>query len=176
MKIVEKELNELLGESIELVTTRQNKTFDLLAFPFGRSLVLVGAGNFGKQVLHCLRKDGIEPLAFADGNPDLQGTSIEGVQVLSRVDAAKRYGNSAAFVVTIWNSGDSFLVVREELLNLGCAKVLSSIPLRWKYADSLLPYLWIDLPSRTLLERDQIEITMSLWSDEYSRAEYVNQH
>ena len=52
MKIVEKELNELLGESIELVTTRQNKTFDLLAFPFGRSLVLVGAGNFGKQVLH----------------------------------------------------------------------------------------------------------------------------
>lgn len=169
------ELDELLNVRTDLAMVRESTEFDRLATPFERSLVLVGAGNLGKQVLHRLRAEGIEPLAFADGRADLVGQTVEGVPVLTRKEAAEKYGTSAAFVVTIWNAKDSFLTTQKELVNLGCATVLSAIPLRWKFADTLLPYFWLDLPSRTIRETVRVKATYSLWADESSRREYINQ-
>jgi hypothetical protein len=50
-----------------------------LVSPFEKSLVLVGAGNLGKQVLYNLRQDGIELIAFADNSEVLEGKYIDGV-------------------------------------------------------------------------------------------------
>ena len=175
MKSIEAELSRLLDENISSVAEREKTDFGRLTSPFEKSLVLVGAGSLGRQVLASLRKDGIEPLAFADNNPALQGKSIEGVQVLSRQQAADRYGSSAAFVVTIWNTDHSFIQTRTELARLNCKKVVSAIPLRWKYSDALLPFFWLDVPSKTVEDAALIKSAFSLWADELSRREYLAQ-
>jgi len=171
----EEELNLLLSEDISSVVAREKTDFDRLVSPFEKSLVLVGAGNLGRQVLARLRKDGIEPLAFADNNLALQGKSIDGVQVLSRQQAADKYGSSAAFIVTIWNTEHSFIQTFKELVELNCKKVVSTVTLRWKYRESLLPFFWLDNPSKTVENAALIKLAFSLWSDRFSRQEYVAQ-
>jgi FkbM family methyltransferase len=172
---IETELDKLLSEDILLVCEREKTAFDRLVTPFEKSLVLVGAGSLGRQVSKCLRQDGIEPLAYADNNPALQGNFIEGVRVLSRQQAAERYGSSAAFVVTIWNTEHSFIQTREELTKINCKKVVSAITLRWKYPEILLPFFWLDVPSKTCENADLIKSAFLLWDDELSRQEYLAQ-
>src|SRR6185503_19123389 len=171
----EEELNRLLSEDISLVIEREKKAFDKLTSPLGKSLVLFGAGNLGRQVLAQLRKDGIEPLAFADNKSALWGKYIDGIKVLSPSEAAKELGDKSAFVITIWNTAHSFVETRQELLALNCVRVLSAIPLRWKYSEALLPFFWLDLPSKTFKQRDFSRSAFSLWADEFSRREFLAQ-
>jgi hypothetical protein len=91
-EISEKEnLETLLSEPIASVVKREQSTFDDLAVPFEKSLVLFGAGGLGKKTLTGLRRIGMEPLAFADNNPVLWGKEIDGVKVLSLKDAAEKF-------------------------------------------------------------------------------------
>jgi FkbM family methyltransferase len=175
MNLIKTELEQLLNEDVSSVIEREATVFDRLASPFPKSLVLVGAGNFGRAVLAVLRKDGIEPLAFADNNPALQGMTIDGVQVLSRQQAAEIHGSSATFVVTIWNTNHSFVQTRRELISLDCKNVISAVTLRWKYAQALLPFFWLDIPSKTIEHATSIKLAFSLWNDEFSRREYLAQ-
>jgi len=173
MKSIENELDKLLNEDMSSVLKREETEFDQLALPFEKSLVLVGAGNLGRQVLTCLRRDKIEPLAFADNNPALQGQLIEGIPVLSRKQAAEKYGAFAAFVVTIWNTDHSFVQTQKEFKELNCKKVISAVTLRWKYPSSLLPFFWLDVPSKTIKNAELIKSVFPLWGDEFSRKEYL---
>ena len=171
----EEELDLLLSEDISTAIERETKEFDKLTTPLGKSLVLFGAGNLGRQVLAQLRKDGMELLAFADNNPAVWGKFVDGVQVFSPSDAADNFGHIATFVVTIWNTEHSFVETKKQLVALGCINVVSAIPLRWKYSKTLLPFFWLDIPSRTLEEAELARSAFSLWADEFSRREYLAQ-
>src|SRR5580704_230843 len=102
-------LDALLEKDVAQVVDWERSAFDEDAEPFGKSLVLFGAGNLGRRLLRCLRQDGIEPRAFADNSPSMWGSNIEGLTVFSPEEAAKRFGQRAAFVVTIWNKDQRFL-------------------------------------------------------------------
>ena len=97
---IREQIQDLLREGAGAATARERTTFDELAGPFGKSLVLFGAGGIGRKTLAGLRKLGIEPLAFADNNPKLWDRPLNGVPVMSPQEACARYGKSAAFVVT----------------------------------------------------------------------------
>jgi FkbM family methyltransferase len=169
------ELDELLSEDIASAQRREREAFDELASPYEDRLVLFGAGNLGRHMLVVLREAGVEPLAFADNNAGLWGQEIEGVRVLSPEDAAREYGQSAAFVVTIWNPHQAFGPLRDQLLRLGCERVVTCAALFWKYPEHCLPYYVLDLPSRILPQADQIRAAFEVWADEPSRDEYVAQ-
>ncbi len=174
-KELSQELDGLLQEELSSVLERERMEFDRLVEPYGKSLVLFGAGNLGRRILKRLRQDGVEPLAFADNNPALHGKHIDGLEVFSRKEAAEKFGAKAAFVVTIWNTEHSFVQTKQQLLDLNCVRVVSIVPLRWKYAEDFLPFLWSDLPSKVFEEANEIKATFSLWSDELSRKQYVDQ-
>jgi FkbM family methyltransferase len=164
-------LQSLLGESPSACQLRQTNTFDELTGE--RDLVLFGAGGLGRKTLAALRRDGIEPLAFADNK--LAGSAVDGVHVISPLEAAQRWGKRAAFVVTIWASWTDTMQAQVEALSaLGCKTVVSFIPLLWKYPD-LLPHVQVDLPSRVLEQRDLVSQAFDLWSDDCSREEFVTQ-
>jgi FkbM family methyltransferase len=169
------DIEAILGRDLSSTLRWERQAFDQLVAPFGRSLILFGAGNLGRQILARLLVEGIEPKAFTDNNRALHGTLIEGVPVLSPEDAATKYGRSAAFVVTIWNPEHSFLQTRQQLTALGCTRVVSAIPLRWKFAEDLLPFFWLDLPSRTLDDAASVKSALSIWADEFSRKEFLAQ-
>ena len=100
-----KELDRLLAPDVESTAAWEARAFDEAVGDRAGSLVLFGAGGLGRKTLAGLRKEGIEPLAFADNNPELWRKELDGLTVLPPREAAARYADSAAFVVTIWRAG-----------------------------------------------------------------------
>jgi FkbM family methyltransferase len=174
---IHSDILDLLREGTEGAKERERTAFDQLAGPFGKSLVLFGAGGVGRKTLAGLRKLGIEPLAFADNNPKLWGQPLNGVDVLSPQEAAARYGKTAAFVVTIW-CGESWDRMRDRLSflrELGCDRVLTFGPLYWKYPEAFLPD-YAAAPAHEVHEQaDAVLQAAGLWEDEASRLEYLSQ-
>jgi FkbM family methyltransferase len=174
---LDRQLDELLSESVDDARERERATFDKCIAPFGKRLVLSGAGNLGRKVASALRAEGIEPLAFVDNNEKLWGTEIDGVAVLSQPEGAKRFGQSATFCVTIWR-GEGTDTMSERfrpLLSHGCANVIDFGPMFWKYSERLLPHYSLDLPHKVLLAAEKVRAGFDLWHDDSSRAEYLAQ-
>lgn len=169
------ELDALLARHIPTQQHAEAREFDRLAG--GRPIVLMGAGGLGRRALAGLRRHGVEPVAFVDNAPGRHGTATDGVRVLSAAAAAREFGRTAAFVVTIWGAHrrHRFAHSRDQLRELGCDIVLPFPPLFWKYADVLLPFYLQDLPSRVLEQRDDVKRAYDIWEDGASRAEYVAQ-
>ena len=168
-------LDKLLAEPVVAAETRARTAFDAEVEPFRNRFVLFGAGSMGRRVLARMRQDGIEPLAFADNRRALWGTNLDGLPVLSPEEAAQRHGREAAVIVTIYNNEHSFPETRRQLTELGCAKVVSVVPLRWKYHETFLPYFRDDLPHKVLPQAARIRRAFGLWADESSRQEFVAQ-
>ena len=170
-------LEELLSESVAGAKQREQTAFDELAGPCGASLVLFGAGGLGRRTLAGLRRHGVEPVAFADNNRAAWGRSLEGVPVLAPADAARRYGGSAVFVVTVWGAlGTDRMRDRiAQLQQLGCRRVVSFGPLYWKYPEGLLPHYGADLPHKVHEQAAEVRAAFDLWSDDDSRREYLSQ-
>ena len=139
----------------------------------GDTLVLVGAGQLGREVAHRLGTCGRPPAAFLDETPTLDGTSIDGVPVLGLRDAVARYGRRAWFAVTIWSAGHSYLVTRGRLAASGCTRVCSFLDLAWSEPDVLLPHYAFDLPHATVEEREPIERVFGLLADQASRRHFL---
>jgi len=174
--MLENELDRLLNEDISSVINREKYSFDKFAEPFGKSLVLFGAGNLGRRVLARLRQERIEPLCFADNNPGLWGSDIDGIKVLSPEDAAEKYGDRAAFIVAICtHSGHRFALTKKKLTALNCRKVISFVSFFWKYSDSFLPDYYIDLPHKIIENADSIKKAFNLLGDEDSQNTFLTQ-
>src|SRR5689334_10753574 len=116
----EAQLDELLSEDVAAVAARERSAFDAEVAPFRDAIVLFGVGNIGRKILRRLRDDGVEPLALSDNNRAAWGTTVDGLPVLPPEEAARRYGKSAAFVVSIYNFRHSFVDTRRQLQDLGC--------------------------------------------------------
>lgn len=166
-------LDKLLREPIASVREREQSAFDGLLAGCGRRVVLFGAGNLGRKALECLRSIGVEPLAFADNSSAKWRTQASGVPVLSPGDAAKRYGSSALFVVTIWSLGHFYSETQTMLQSMGCTHVVPSESLRWKFSDQLLPDFCQDLAHKVYEQASDVRKVADFWSDDYSRAEYL---
>ena len=173
--MLRRELEALLTPDPATVRATERHEFDRLSV--GRDIVLMGAGGLGRRTLAALRQHGIEPLAFADNAVGRQGTTVDGLHVVSPEAAARGLGRRAAFVVTIWgaNRPHRFGHSREQLRALGCDVVCAFPPLFWKYPETLLPYYLQDLPSRLLDDRTNVLRAFDVWEDDASRAEYVAQ-
>ena len=88
-------LEELFAEGEAGARAREQLAFDLAAGPSKDLIVLFGAGHFGRKTLSGLRKLGIAPIAFIDNDARLWNSSVEGVEVLSPEEGARRHGGKA---------------------------------------------------------------------------------
>ncbi len=174
---LEAQLETLLWETVDEVICRERSAFDELVGSFSKSLVLFGAGELGRRTLSGLRRMNISPIAFSDNNSSLWGHKIDGVPVLAPEDAARRFGDSAAFVVTIWRAGGGHRLSHtiNQLKTLHCFCVLSFAYLYWKYPEVFLPHYCLDLPHRIIPQREDILTAFKLFADENSRQEYFAQ-
>ena len=170
-------LDNLLDEEFRHAQLRAETSYDLIAGELGDKLILFGAGRFGRLINQKLREQQIEPIAFADNNPALWGKKVDEINVISPQEAAALYGHQAAFVVCIWNgeAHDRMADRVRQLESLGCKIVIPFGPLFWKHSDAFLPHYALDLPQKVLLQKDRIRAAVQLWSDDYSREEFVAQ-
>ncbi len=172
-------LEGLFAEGEAKATAREHSAFDLMAAPSTGGpkdqIVLFGAGRVGRKTVAGLRKVGIEPIAFADNDVRLWNTSVEGVDVLSPEEAARRHGDQATFVITIWRgeATDRMAEREAQLRSLGCRHVVPFPALFWKYAEAFLPHYAVDLPHRVHQQAEDVRRAGRLWSDDASRSEYL---
>ncbi len=171
MNFFEKQLDELLKTDPAFIVTQNGTRFDKLAGNFAESIVLVGAGEVGRNTLAGLLDLGIAPLAFADNNHALWGKAVNGLTVFSLHDAVQRFGGKAVFVVTIYNSS----TVRRQLRDLNCPIVVPFAYLYWKYAEIFLPYCSLDLPHEIYAQVNDVRKVLSLWADDISHHEFLAQ-
>ncbi|MFA6054908.1 MAG: FkbM family methyltransferase [Thermodesulfovibrionales bacterium] len=167
----EEQLEDLLNFDISNIIAHNRSRFDELAGSFGDSIVLFGAGPLGRKTLLGLRSLNIVPLAFADNNPSLWNTSIEGLNVLAPNEAVGKFGNNAVFVVTIYNGS----AVRRQLRGMGCKIALPFAYLFWKYHKIFLPHGGLDLPNSIYAQAEDVKRALSLWADDSSKIEYLAQ-
>ena len=167
----EKELEALLRTDPSFVEERSLAVFDKVAGSHAGSIVLFGCGTLGLKTLKGLRSLNIEPLAFVDNNPRLWDLSVEGLRVLSPAAAVKRFGDTAVFVVTIYNGS----VARRQLQTMHCSMVVPFAYIFWKYSEAFLPYYALDLPHALLAHADEVRRVYFLWEDGASRREYLAQ-
>src|SRR5215472_17831660 len=106
---LEAHLEDLLSEDVASVRVRERSMFDQILAKVNGRIVLFGAGSLGRSALRCLERDGIRPLAFCDNNKAIWDTEIEGIPVVSPVNAAVCFGGNAAFFVTIWIPGHRYV-------------------------------------------------------------------
>lgn len=166
---MEAQLQELLDQDAGGLVKQQQDRVDQVVSAWGESFILFGAGFLGQSTLAGLRKQGIQPLAFADNNPQLWGTSIDKVKVLSPQEAACQFGHKAAFIVTICSGAP----VHHQLQDLGVTE-LSLGALTWRYPDALSQYA-LGLPDEIYQEAESVKRAYATWADEDSRQEYLGQ-
>lgn len=157
-------------ESSEARSLRWLSCFDRSTALSGQP-VLFGAGPLGKLVLDRLRRAGVEPCCFSDNNSAYWGTQVNGVEVLSPVDAVTRFGKLSNFIVSIYNGS----TVRTQLREMGCTHVLPVATLFWKYPRQFMPDLGIDSPEIIIEQETQIRDCFELLFDEASRHEFCDQ-
>jgi FkbM family methyltransferase len=170
-------VGNLLDESRTDALRREHDAFDDAAAGQSESLVLFGAGNLGRKTLAGLRKAGVEPVSFTDSNPDLWNKCVDGLNIVAPEEAARLYGATSTFVITIWTGeGYDRMGDRTQTLHsLGCRRVVPFTLLFWKYAELFLPHYAVDLPHGVLDQAEEVVRGCDLWSDGASRFEYLAQ-
>jgi len=170
-------VESLLREEEPAAVEREKTAFDKAVQGSRREIVLFGAGQLGRRTLAGMRQIGQPPVAFADNNPALRGTTIEGVPVYSVADAAARFGHDAAFLVTIWNSRskDRMSQRMQQLRDQGCEYVVPVGLFFWKYPETFLPYYPLDLPHKALPFANEVRTALQLFGDAESRREFAAQ-
>jgi FkbM family methyltransferase len=160
---------DLLSESVPDAQRREICAMESMLSDSGQRVILFGAGSLGRKALAALRRRGIEPLAFADNDPGIQGKRVDGIDVIAPASAAIKWRNDALFVVTIFLPNGGGMKARiAELIGFGCRQITTFLPLGW--TDSgMFPHFGADLPSRLLVEARDLRRVAALWSDKQSR-------
>jgi len=171
----EAELHSLLREDVASAHLREQSAFDRVLKPNDGRVVLFGAGKVGKAFLRCLRKAGVEPLAFSDNDANKWNTQIDGLTVLPPDVAAGKFAKSAVFVVSIWAIRHTYVDRLAQLRSLGCSCIVPPSWVFWKFSEDLLPDYCMDLPHKVLEDADSVKQAFSVWSDDASRKEYLAQ-
>jgi FkbM family methyltransferase len=168
-------LDSLLSESPTSARIRQRHAFDEVA-EGRRQIVIFGAGRLGRRVRQGLAGTDLEPVAFADNNPEIWGQVVDGLPVLSPENAAEKYSRDATFVVAIWHPSPSplMMTVIDQLRALDC-RTLPFPQLFWRQGNAFLPYFFWDLPENLLLKGRDISAAFELFDDDASRQAFVAQ-
>ena len=164
-------LAELLAESLEHAEARAAGTYGGIAHPFEGRVVIVGTGQLGQFVLPGVRRAGLEAVAFCDNNPARWGTEIDGVAVVAPGEAMEKYGESACFVVAVYNGSP----LRRQLQELGCRRIVPYPVFFWTHWRSLPQEERLELPHRILAQAGEIPAAYAMLADEKSRLEFRTQ-
>lgn len=167
---------ELLSESPTDARMRERSAFREMADAAGGGIVLWGAGRLGRKVLGALSAAGTRPLGFADNDAALQASGIDGLPVLPLVEAVRRWGPRALYVVTIFrpSGGQGMAENLRHLGRLGCRHACPFLPLAWAHPE-IMPHFGADLPSRILEHASELREVSAIWGDELSHEVFLGQ-
>jgi FkbM family methyltransferase len=166
-------LQFLLEQSVQQVKEREHAAIEDLLDARGHRVVIFGAGTLGRRALPLLNALGAHPLAFCDNNAAVWSTQVEGVPVLSPEEAAFLYGESALFLVAVWNDRHWFKDTHRQLTKLGCTSISTYAPLFWRFPDTFLQLVLLNAPPHQVYSRaNEVMRAETIWADPQSLRTY----
>ncbi len=163
------DLEALLG--VDWRHAVERRRLDITRRIAGRTdVVLFGAGNLGRQVFRDIASLPFTPVAFVDNNTSIQGSEVEGLEVLGPDAAAMRFGPSALWLITVYTNSS----VMEQCRALGVPWVTCA-ELSWALPGPHPPSFVFGIPERLADSASEIEAAASIWADAESEAEYRSQ-
>jgi FkbM family methyltransferase len=161
------QLDRMLAPQVSVVRNQKFHLFERIIKPNAGSIVLYGAGFMGREALAALRSVGITPLAFADDDE----RTIEGIAVIKPALISRLFPRATVFI-TIPLPYAQFAAKADQLRRRGCKNVFFGSEL---FNALERPYFYIDLPHKTLLAKAEIKRAFHLFSDNWSRREFITQ-
>lgn len=167
------DLNAILSETLEEAQERRNRRL-IAALPDMENIALFGAGNTGREVVKRLRRAGVEPVAFIDDTPAKQGTTIEGLRVFGRRQAAESLKPATTVLATVLNPKLTFVKAQTLLAETGL-RAESFMLLSWLFPDEFSGLCNVMPPEAILREKNSILECGALWADAISRETFATQ-
>lgn len=165
-------LCSLLSESIDVSAARAER-FIKAEIPDFANLALYGAGNMGKITLAKLRENGVEPRAFIDDTPSLDGAVVDGIPVMSRAKASSNLPG-VTVVVTILNPALQFAQAKALLQSVGLNST-SIMTLGWAFPESFIGVINTAPPHHILRHLSDVLAALEIWTDIHSKDEFRRQ-
>lgn len=167
MSDFQRQLEKLLSEHVAKATERTAHILNNFR-DSSSALILYGAGMVGRRAAKILGEAGYPPVCFSDGNPDLWGTYIDKLPVMSPAQAIEKFGLNSLFIVTVFNREfhSDFRKISAALLQDGVKNVLPYPYLAWQYSDALLPHFAQGQPKDVLPFAQQIREAFALFHSE----------
>src|SRR5665213_1879856 len=172
---LESTLEEILSEPVSRVKKREKTELDYLLAKRSWQCVVFGAGNMGRRALAALHSMSVRPLAISDNNPELWGTSVDGIPVLPPEEAAERFGKDAHFFITTRNENHWYRETFDQLTGLGCSHLSSGEPIAWRFPEKFPSFLLYDLAHKLYEQADRVLLASEIWADDSSNVEYLAQ-
>lgn len=143
-------------------------------FGDGAPVFIYGAGNVGKDVFRLLTGKGISVIGFLDGKAK-PGSAWSGVPVMTPEDAAISASERqrAHVVIGIFNAYVEMPPIAALLSELGYGRVTSFLDLHSHFSSELGDRFWLTDRSFYSGLEEQVTNGFELWSDEKSRALYM---
>jgi FkbM family methyltransferase len=139
-----------------------------------KGVILLGSGNLGKKILNFFIDLKVNVWCIADNNPTKQGQKLGEIDILSPLEAKKRFGEyDCPWVVTIWSPGHDFALTKSKLNEIGIIDVVSINNIFQIYSKSLLPYYHFETPEYYLENFELLENAYSKLSDDESRQQFI---
>ncbi|WP_420558464.1 FkbM family methyltransferase [Roseovarius sp.] len=172
-KAAQTDLRAILSETPQEARERSRLRLDQ-ALPDPDNIALFGAGNTGREVLNRLRRAGVEPVAFIDDTPAKQGTTIDGLRVMGRQQAAETLKPDVTVLVTVLNPKLTFVQAQALLAETGL-KAESFMLSSWLFPEECAGLCNVMPPEAVLREKDSILACDALWADAISRETFARQ-
>jgi FkbM family methyltransferase len=163
-------LTHVLQGSIEGALSRRRFAFESVRKDLVNGVLVWGCGNLGRFLVDALRKLDIPIVAFVDRNAALWSAPWCGAPVLSPDALCEGAFAECVVIIGVFTSGP----VRT-LMKAWKRPHLTFPELAWGYPAELLPYCDLADPAAACEDADAVLDTLSLWTDEASRSEYVRQ-
>ena len=163
-------LSSRLAHAAERAAAREEQTRRLLS---SAPIVLFGSGALGRTVLHGLREEGLNVIAFGDNDSSRWQQAIDGIPVRP----PRELDRDAVYVITIWNAGRrrNQSAVHKQLQDAGVRNVLSFADVYRCFPDRFLPYFAVDRHENVLRSMDAIQRVYELLADDGSRRIFIDQ-
>lgn len=171
MSLLAKELDALLSQDVDRVLETQRGYWKSVTGSLGGRVVLFGAGALGRRTLAGVRQAGIEALAFADNGTAFWGKEVDGLPVLRPEEAVSKYGDSAVFVLTTYNTSGP----RQQLACLGAHVAVHYALLFASKPEAFLPHQCLELPHPIFEQAAEVRKGFELMADDEMRRIYIEQ-
>jgi FkbM family methyltransferase len=167
-------LKELFELDKEYYENKLQKKFPDIFWIVSKKIpvVIYGAAKMGRIFKTNLIENGIDILAFADSNPDLWETDIDGIKIVSPEELKKNYSNNPILVASLLYETE----ISEMLYKMQFPLVYPLCWLNYKYPDIFVSPEYFQKFSSLFTPENQSDIFKmnEFWADEESKQVFYN--